>query len=147
MILASYYLDYEFDLSQNGIEPIHTPIAYWTIAISIVGILLVFIPAWLGIRLGTVFATVLGLLSMIPLTFLAIAPIFRPSVADWGELSNPSWFAQLDGTSFFSDAFGHNWLVIYIAFAFLLTWTRSRWRRRPATSVSAGIPSGTPRSR
>src|SRR4051812_20517319 len=122
MILASYYLVYQFDLSQKGIEPIHTPIAYWTIAISIVGILLVFIPAWLGIRLGTVFATVLGLLSMIPLTFLAIAPIFRPSVADWGELSNPSWFSQLDGTAFFSDAFGHNWLVIYIAFAFLLTW-------------------------
>src|SRR4051812_28102132 len=122
MILASYYLVYQFDLSQEGIEPIHTPIRYWTIAISIVGILLVFIPAWLGIRLGTVFATVLGLLSMIPLTFLAIAPIFRPSVADWGQLSNPSWFAQLDGTAFFSDAFGHNWLVIYIAFAFLLTW-------------------------
>src|SRR3954452_2775982 len=122
MILASYYLVYQFDLSQKGIEPIHTPIAYWTIAISIVGILLVFIPAWLGIRLRTGFATVLGLLSMIPLTFLAIAPIFRPSVADWGELSNPSWFSQLDGTAFFSDAFGHNWLVIYIAFAFLLTW-------------------------
>jgi len=123
MILASFYIADKFNLNTtSGITPIHTPIAYWTIAISIVGILLVFIPAWLGIRLGTVFATVLGLLSMIPLTFLAIAPIFRPSVADWGELSNPSWFAQLDGTSFFSDAFGHNWLVIYIAFAFLLTW-------------------------
>ena len=66
MILASYYLVYQFDLSQNGIKPIHTPIAYWTIAISIVGILLVFIPAWLGIRLGTVFATILGLLLPVP---------------------------------------------------------------------------------
>ena len=64
--------------------------------ISIVGILLVFIPAYLGIRLGTVFATVLGLLSMIPLTFLAIAPDL-PAVgdADWGQLSG---FHQLDGT-------------------------------------------------
>jgi amino acid transporter len=122
MILASFYLVYQFDLSQSGIKPIHTPIAYWTIGISIVGILLVFIPAWLGIRLGTAFATVLGLLSMIPLTFLAIAPIFRPSVAHWGELSSPSWFAQLDGSGFFSNAFGHGWLTIYIAFAFLLTW-------------------------
>ena len=60
--------------TRSGFTPIHTPIAYWTIVISIVGILLVFIPAYLGIRLGTVFATVLGLLSMIPLTFLAIAP-------------------------------------------------------------------------
>ncbi len=122
MILASYYIVYQFDLSQNGIKPIHTPIAYWTIVISIVGILLVFIPAWLGIRLGTMFATALGLLSMIPLTFLAIAPIFKPSVADWGELSNPSWFSQLDGTSFFSNLQGHGWLTIYIAYAFLLTW-------------------------
>src|SRR4029077_4536297 len=75
MILASFYLVDKFGLSQKGFTPIHTPIAYWTIAISIVGIILVFIPAYLGIRLGTVFATVLGLLSMIPLTFLAIAPI------------------------------------------------------------------------
>ena len=67
MILASFYLVDKFGLSQKGFTPIHTPIAYWTIAISIVGIILVFIPAYLGIRLGTMFATVLGLLSMIPL--------------------------------------------------------------------------------
>jgi len=79
----------------------------------------VFIPAWLGIRLGAMFATVLGLLSMIPLTLLAIMPIFKPSVSDWGNLSG---FTQLDGSSFFSPAYGHGWLVIYIAFSFLLTW-------------------------
>jgi amino acid transporter len=123
MILASFYIADRFSLNTtSGVTPIHTFIAYWTIVISIVGILLVFIPAWLGIRLGTLFATILGLLSMIPLTFLAIAPIFRPSVAHWGQLSSPGWFSQLDGSSFFSDAFGHNWLTIYIAFAFLLTW-------------------------
>ena len=43
-------------------------------------------------------------------------------MADWGELSNPSWFSQLDGTSFFSNLQGHGWLTIYIAYAFLLTW-------------------------
>jgi len=119
MILASFYLVDKFGLSQKGFTPIHTPIAYWTIAISIVGIILVFIPAYLGIRLGTVFATVLGLLSMIPLTFLAIAPIFRPSVTDWGQLSG---FHQLDGTSFFSSLNGEGWLTVYLAYAFLLTW-------------------------
>ena len=66
MILASFYITEKFNLSQKGFTPIHTPIAYWTIVISVVGILLVFIPAWLGIRLGAMFATVLGLLSMIP---------------------------------------------------------------------------------
>jgi amino acid transporter len=119
MILASFYLVDKFGLSQKGFTPIHTPIAYWTIAISIVGIILVFIPAYLGIRLGTMFATVLGLLSMIPLTFLAIAPIFRPSVTDWGQLSG---FHQLDGSSFFSSLGGEGWLTVYLAYAFLLTW-------------------------
>ena len=119
MILASFYLVDKFGLSQKGFTPIHTPIAYWTVAISVVGIILVFIPAYLGIRLGTAFATVLGLLSMIPLTFLAIAPIFRPSVTDWGQLSG---FHQLDGTSFFSSLNGEGWLTVYLAYAFLLTW-------------------------
>jgi amino acid transporter len=119
MILASFYITEKFGLSQKGFTPIHTPIAYWTIIISIVGILLVFIPAWLGIRFGAAFATVLGLVSMIPLTLLAILPFFKPSVAHWGNLSG---FKHLDGTGFFTSAFHHNWLVIYIAFAFLLTW-------------------------
>ncbi|HZI36309.1 MAG TPA: APC family permease, partial [Gaiellales bacterium] len=119
MILASFYLVDKFGLSQKGFTPIHTPIAYWTIAISVVGIILIFIPAYLGIRLGTVFATVLGLLSMIPLTFLAIAPIFRPSVTDWGQLSG---FHQLDGSGFFTGLGGEGWLTVYLAYAFLLTW-------------------------
>jgi amino acid transporter len=119
VILASFYIVDKFDLSTKGITPINTPIAYWTIAISIVGLVLVFIPSVLGIRLGAMFATVLGLLSMIPLTFIAIAWIFNPSSA---TASNLSHFKQPDGTSFFSPLFGHGWLTIYIAFAFLLTW-------------------------
>src|SRR6476469_9507638 len=119
MILASFYITEKFSLSQKGFTPIHTPIAYWTIIISIIGILLVFIPAWLGIRFGAAFATVLGLLSMIPLTLIAILPLFKPSSRDFGNLSG---FTQLDGTSFFSPLLGHGWLTIYIAFAFLLTW-------------------------
>ena len=56
---------------------------------------------------------------MIPLTFLAIAWIFHPSVAT-GASSPAS--TRLDGTGFFSALYGHGWLTIYIAFAFLLTW-------------------------
>src|SRR5207237_3784621 len=56
---------------------------------------------------------------MIPLTLLAILPLFKPSSRDFGNLSG---FHQIDGTGFFTNALGHNWLVIYIAFSFLLTW-------------------------
>ena len=48
------------------------------------------------------FATVLGLLSMIPLTFLAIAPIFRPSVTRLGAAVRR--FQQLDGTQLLQRA-------------------------------------------
>jgi len=119
MILASYYLVERFHLSTAGFTPIHTPIAYWTVAISVIGLLLLFIPAYMGLRFGTVFATTLAFLSMIPLTFIAIAWIFNPSVA---HFSNLSGFHQLSGASFFSSDFNHGWLTLYIAFSFLLTW-------------------------
>jgi amino acid transporter len=119
MILASAYIVDKLKLSTAGFTPIHTPIAWWTLIISIVGLCLLFIPAYLGIRFGAMFATVLGLLSMIPLTFLAIAWIFHPSVIHGGNLSG---FHQYDGSGFFSSMYGHGWLTIYIAFAFLLTW-------------------------
>ncbi len=119
MILASFYIVDRFGLSTAGFTPIHTPIAWWTLGISIVGILLLFIPALLGLRFGTVFATVLAFLSMIPLTFLAISWIFHPSVVDFGQLVH---FRHTDGSSFFASQFHHGWLTIALAFSFLLTW-------------------------
>ena len=119
MILASFYIADRFHLSTKGITPIHTPIAWWTLAISLVGIALLFIPAYLGIRFGTVFATTLAVLSMLPMTFLAIAWVVRPSVVNWHELAG---FKHLDGSGLFAPAFGHSWFAIYLAFAFLLTW-------------------------
>jgi amino acid transporter len=119
MILASFYIVDRFKLSTAGFTPIHTPIAYWTVAISVIGILLLFIPALLGLRFGTVFATTLAFLSMIPLTFLAIAWIFHPSVVHFGQLFH---FRHTDGTGFFASQFHHGWLTLYVAFSFLLTW-------------------------
>jgi amino acid transporter len=119
MILASFYIADRFGLNTtSGFTPIHTFIAWWTLGIAVVGILLFFIPAYLGIRIGAGFATVLGLLSMIPLTFLAVSWIFSGS-ADWHQLSG---FHQLDGSSFFSSLDGHNWFTLYIGYCFLLTW-------------------------
>src|SRR6516164_9708161 len=102
-----------------GFTPIHTFIAWSTVIIAVIGILLFFIPAYRGIRFGATFATVLALLSMIPLTFIAISWIFHPSVVHLGELSG---FPHVDGSSFFAPIGDFNWLQVYIAYGFLLTW-------------------------
>ena len=120
MILASFYIADLFNLNTtSGISLLGTPIAWWTIGIAVVGILVLFIPSYRGLRFGTFFATALALLSMIPLTFLAISWIFNPSVVDFGQLVP---FRHTNGSGFFTPLFGHGWLTIYIAFSFLLTW-------------------------
>jgi amino acid transporter len=119
MILASFYLADRFGLNTtSGFTPINTFIAWWTLGISVVGILAFFVPAYLGIRIGTGFATVLGILSMVPLTFLAVAWLFSGNF----DLGNLSHFTQLDGSAFFSGLDGHGWFALYMGYAFLLTW-------------------------
>ena len=120
MILASAYLADRFNLNTtSGFTPITTFIAWSTLIISVIGIVLFFIPAYLGIRFGTAFATLLAFLSMIPLTFIAVCWLFKPSVVDWSQLSG---FKHLDGAGFFTGMDGYGWLTVYIAYAFLLTW-------------------------
>ncbi len=120
MILASFYIAALFGLNTTaGINPLGTPIAYWTLGISVVGMLLFFIPAYMGIRFGAGFAKILAFLSMVPLTFIAVAWIFSPSVVHLSELSG---FKHLDGTGFFAPMSGYNWLTVYIGYSFLLTW-------------------------
>ena len=120
MILASFYIGDLLHLNlTSGIDPLGTSIAWWTLAISIVGILLMFIPSYMGLKFGASFATALALFAMIPLTFLAISWIFNPSVVDFSQLTG---FQRTNGSGFFDPIYGHGWFTIYIAFAFLLTW-------------------------
>ncbi|HWD75720.1 MAG TPA: APC family permease [Solirubrobacteraceae bacterium] len=119
MILASFYIADRFNLTSGTFAPLGTKISWWTLGISVVGLIILAIPAVRGLRFGTFFATTLAVLSMIPLTFLAIAWIFNPSVVDFGQLFH---FHHTNGTGFFSPLFGHGWLTLYIAFSFLLTW-------------------------
>jgi amino acid transporter len=118
MILASAYIVDKINWTTGTFTPINTPIAWSTLIISIVGLLLLFIPAYLGIRFGTMFATLLGIISMVPLTFVAIGWIFH-SGNHWSDVTSLN---QYDGTGFFTPLYGHGWLTIYIAFSFLLTW-------------------------
>ncbi len=119
MILASFYIVNRFGLSEAGFTPIHTPIAWWTLGISLVGLVLLFIPAYRGLRFGTVFATTLAIVSMIPLTFIAISWIFNTGVVDFSQLTH---FRHTDGSGFFANQFHHGWFAIALAFSFLLTW-------------------------
>ncbi|HLN04987.1 MAG TPA: amino acid permease, partial [Acidimicrobiales bacterium] len=91
------------------------PIPVFSLIIGTIICLFLFVPSYLGIRLGTVFATVLGLASMIPLTFLAISPIFHPSVFHGGNI----WpLTTPGGHSFFSL---HTW-TLFLEYTALLTW-------------------------
>src|SRR5947209_8788687 len=119
MILASAYIADRFKLTGGSLQIFDTPISYWTLAISIIGLLLLAIPAIRGLRFGTNFATTLAVLSMIPLTFLAIAWIFNPSVVHFDQLVH---LKRPNGSGFLDPLFGHGWLTLYLAFSFLLTW-------------------------
>ena len=73
-----------------------------------------FIVSYLGIRFGTAAATVLGLLSMIPLTLIAIVPFFTGDVtaATSGRRTSPTGPAFFSGTAFF----------LFLQFSALYTW-------------------------
>lgn len=121
MILASFYISDRLGLNTtSGITPISTFIPWWTLLITLVGLLLLFVPAYLGIRFGAAMATILAVLSMIPLTFLSIGFIFNLDAANWSEISG---FPHLDGSSFLSPIQGHSAWLMYVAFAFPLLWT------------------------
>jgi len=82
--------------------------------------MLLFIPAYKGMRYSQNFGVTLALLSMIPMTFLSIEWVVNPSIAHFSDLFS---FRYTTGQSFFtSHLFGHSWLVVGIAWSFLITW-------------------------
>src|ERR1700759_3588186 len=60
MILASLYIADRFHLSSAGFSPLGTSISWWTLGISIVGLIVLAVPAVRGPRFGTGFATTLA---------------------------------------------------------------------------------------
>jgi amino acid transporter len=113
-------------------------VTYFTIVVGAVLSLALFVVAYLGIRFGTEAATVLGLLSMIPLTIIAVA---RSSPATstattCGRPTSPtarSSSARPPSTCSCSSRRSPRG-------------TRSRWRRPRATSGNAATRRRTPRS-
>jgi amino acid transporter len=93
------------------------PVSYFTLGIGALLSLALFIPAWLGIKFGTGFATVLGLLSMVPLTILAVAPFFTGDF----HTSNLDHF-RLAAAAGGGGFFGGHAMFLYLQFSALLTW-------------------------
>jgi amino acid transporter len=95
--------------------PTAFPVATSTLLIGTVLALGIYVAAYLGIRFGTGLATVLGLVSMIPMTILALLPFAHPSSI---HLSNVFPFNTIHGDGLFS------WggISLSIQFWALLTW-------------------------
>jgi amino acid transporter len=91
MILAASYIAVLFHVPLGRtVDPIGglgTPEGIGVLIITLVGLVALFIPCYMGIRLGAGFATLLGVVSMVPLTLLVILPVFKPSSFHWSNVS------------------------------------------------------------
>ena len=89
MILTAAYLSSLFSLPQGG--SIHlfgtygAPISHHVLLISFIGLLAIYVPCYFGVKLGAGFATVLGILSMVPLTVLVLLPLFKTGCFHWSQ--------------------------------------------------------------
>jgi amino acid transporter len=92
VILTASYLAVLFNFSDGHlIQPVGdvwgAPIGVTELLICFALLVAIFIPAYLGIRLGAAFATVLGVLSMLPITVMIFLPFFKPSSIHWGNVA------------------------------------------------------------
>jgi amino acid transporter len=113
MILAATYIAelWKIPLGRE-FTPISASIHFNVLILSVAGLLVLFIPCYLGIRLGTGFATVLGIVSMVPLTLLIFLPFLRPSAVHW---SNASGFHEADR--------GAGGFAFFMSWIFIMTWS------------------------
>jgi amino acid transporter len=113
MILAAKYLAvlWKIPLGQE-FAPISASINLNVLIMSIVGLLLLFIPCYLGIRLGARFATVFGIVSMVPLTALIFLPFLKPSTLQWHNVSGFHLADPRVGTFSF-----------FCSWVFIMTWS------------------------
>jgi amino acid transporter len=116
MILAAAYIVQLFGIPHGrSLLPfgsLGTPVTVSTLIIAVAGILVMYIPSYLGIKLGTAAATVLGVVSMVPLTLLVILPYFRPHVLHGHNLAGFHFAAGVHGSPH-----------LIFAWLFVMTWS------------------------
>jgi amino acid transporter len=91
MLLAAGYIAVLFHVPLGRtvlpLGDIGAPVSIGVLLITFFGLIGLFVPCYLGIRLGATFATILGVVSMIPLTLLVFLPVFKPSSFHWHNIS------------------------------------------------------------
>lgn len=115
--LAAIYINDLFKINFGGeFGPLSsrfgTVVPVDVFVVATILLLVMFIPCWLGIRLGATFATVLGIGSIIPLVLLVVLPLAHPSKIH---------FSNLDGFGLPPGVTG-SWQLI-LGWAFIFTWT------------------------
>jgi amino acid transporter len=112
MILAARYIATLAGIPPGPeFTPISAPISTTALIIAIAGLVLLFIPCYLGIRLGANFATLLGIVSLVPITLLVFLPFFQPATLHW---DNVAGFAPPESGGGFT--FSMSWI-------FIMTWS------------------------
>ena len=117
VILASSYLRNLFELPVGTtFDPFGAtfglPLSSTDFIVGVVVLVAMFIPCYMGIRLGAKFATILGIASVIPLVLLVILPFAKPSSIDFGRLDG---FGLPEGVT--------NSFTFTIAWVFIFTWS------------------------
>ena len=113
MILAARYIALLCDIPLGAeVTPISAPISLTVLLIAIVGLFFLFVPCYMGIQLGTSFATVLGVVSMVPITLLVFLPFFEPATMHW---ENVAWFPPADPAA--AD------FTFYTSWVFIMSWS------------------------
>lgn len=116
MILAAGYLVSLFGLPSGRtflpFGDLGSPVSVTVLVISMVGLLGMLAVSLAGIRLGAGFATVLGVVSMVPLTALVFLPLFNPSSMRFSNLSGFPLPPGVDGG-----------FALFVAWIFIMTWS------------------------
>jgi amino acid transporter len=116
-LLAALYLNSLFGVPDGHIwgpisDKFGAPVSTGAFVTGTLILLIMFVPCWLGIRLGATFASVLGIVSMVPLILLILLPLGKPSTIDFGNL---------DGLGF-RDGVTGSWQLV-LGWAFIFTWS------------------------
>ncbi len=115
MILAAGYIaelaHVPLGATVNPLGSLGSPVTVGVLAITMIGLVALFVPCYLGIRLGATFATILGVLAMVPLTLLVLLPVFKPSSFHWSNISG-FHFASPESSGF----------IFFMAWIFVISW-------------------------